>query len=119
MRHALSTNEASRNSQELESLTLSFSKVRILHYAAPEPINHAAILARLRTHGCALSAGTLNQILASMVRNGWLKIKAGPAGTPPGHRAYILTPKGHRVLKMARQQLKQLVAKWFTRTLRG
>ena len=92
-----------QSSRELNSLQLSFVKVRILHYAAAEPISGSAMLLRLRAHDRALTASSVNRLLASMARNGWLKLQTVPA--------YSLTRKGHGALKTAKRHLTQLVQK--------
>ena len=85
------------------ALLLDFSKVRILHNAAIEPVNHLSLRKTLHGHGCSVSASTLNRILLCMTRNGWLK-SAG-RGSPD----YSLTPKGCQALNLYRARLKDLV----------
>jgi hypothetical protein len=92
-----------QSSRELTSLQLSFAKVRILHYAAAEPVSGSAMLLRLRAHNRALTSSSVDRLLASMARNGWLKLQTVPA--------YSLTRKGHGALKTAKRHLTQLVRK--------
>jgi DNA-binding PadR family transcriptional regulator len=92
--------------KETAALLLSFCKVRILHYAAAQPVPSSGILERLRSHGCTVAPATLNRILLRMSRNGWLKSK--PASANTHRRTYSLTPKGRAVLDLARKSLKQL-----------
>jgi hypothetical protein len=103
MRNGSAKTAAEKNSRELHSLTSNFTKVRILHYAAAGPIGRSALLLRLRAHHPAITPGSLNRLLASMARLGWLKITAPPA--------YSLTPNGRRALKPARDALQDLVTR--------
>jgi hypothetical protein len=89
--------------RELHSLTSNFTKVRILHYAAAGPIGRSAMLLRLRVHHPALNPASLNRLLASMARLGWLKITAPPA--------YSLTPRGRRALNAARDALRDFATR--------
>jgi len=85
------------------ALLPDFSKVRILHCAAIEPVNHLSLRETLHGQGCSVSASALNRILLRMARNGWLK-SAG-RGSPD----YSLTPKGCQALNLYRARLKDLV----------
>jgi hypothetical protein len=110
MRDAPPKKPAAKSARELHSLTSSFIKVRILHYAATETLALAALSARLRKGGRTVNAKNLHQLLVSMNRNGFLKTTLAPGRMPQSDPAYSVTPKGHRVLEVAKQQLKQLVA---------
>jgi DNA-binding PadR family transcriptional regulator len=103
-------NGAVTNARDLKLILLSLKRVRILHYAAEEPVSARTIFERLQVHGNPISARTLKGTLAGMVRLGWLKSQAIPVAVMGGDRAYCLTPKGARVLKSAKEQLNQLVA---------
>jgi hypothetical protein len=98
-----------QSSRELNSLEVSFAKVRILHYAAQHAITRTALLGALGEHRCRVSASRLNRMLARMVRRGWLQIRPAPARN---EHAYLLTRKGYRVLNATEQALGQLVSSW-------
>jgi DNA-binding PadR family transcriptional regulator len=115
MRRTVSKRGAAQASRELDSLMVSFSKLRILYYAAEEAVTRTALLHRLRKRRCGLSPTRLNRILGSMVRRGWLKTEVTSARDSQGERAYTLTASGHRVLKIAQSGLRQLVATWVPR----
>jgi DNA-binding PadR family transcriptional regulator len=110
MKNPVPARDRQLNQRELDAIQSSFLKVRILHYASRQTVVGDAILMRLRQRGYPVTASTINQILDSMARKGWPKINAASAGKSRGERAYSLTSKGHRVLRMTRQQLTLLVA---------
>src|SRR5215471_15516503 len=89
-------------------ILLSFWKVHILHHASEEPIHGQWILMELRRHGYELSPGTLYPLLNRMERLGWLKGKSDPGGGRRARKDYSLTPEGRKVLKVIREQLKEL-----------
>src|SRR6516165_1482396 len=95
--------------RELESLNLTFNKVRVLHYAEAEALSCAAISARLRKRSSAVNSNRLHQLLTSMVLKGWLKAKGTSTAGSSAERKYSLTPKGSRMLRTARKHLRHLV----------
>ncbi len=92
----------SQAARELGSITASLVKVCILHRASIAPATAASVAEQLgRQAGPSKPA----QILSGLARQGLLRPKANP----PGHaREYSLTPKGRRLLALARRHLPQL-----------
>ena len=94
--------------RELDSITASFTKVRILRYASEAPATAAAFAERLGQHSVPSRP---DQLHASLARQGLLRAKANLAGPA---RQYSLTPKGRRLLAVATKHLRQLAASQFT-----
>lgn len=89
-------------------ILLSFWKVHILHHAEDGEVIGQWMIKELRHHGYEVSPGTLYPLLKRMEKNGWLVSKADPAKGPKGPRAYRITKEGKEVLKIVRQQLREL-----------
>jgi DNA-binding PadR family transcriptional regulator len=89
-------------------MLLGFWKAHILHHAGEAPIHGQWILMELRRHGYELSPGTLYPLLNRMERLGWLKGKSDPHGGRRARKDYRLTPEGRQVLKVIREQIKEL-----------
>lgn len=86
---------------------LAFWKVHILNHAAEGPVYGRWIAEELRTHGYAISLGTLYPLLARMERNGWLVSRA----TGPGLKArknYTLTLDGKELLRLLQGRVEEL-----------
>jgi DNA-binding PadR family transcriptional regulator len=95
--------------QEVErEILLSFWKVHILHHADEGPIHGQWIIHELRRHGYEISPGTLYPLLNRLVRRGWLNCKSNPLGGKRARKDYRLTGKGKKVLKLIREQVKEL-----------
>jgi DNA-binding PadR family transcriptional regulator len=89
-------------------ILLSFWKIHILHHAAEGDVVGQWMLKELRHHGYEVSPGTLYPLLKRMETYGWLTSKADPTRGPKGPRAYRITREGRNVLKVVRQQLREL-----------
>ena len=89
-------------------ILLSFWKVHILHHATEGDVIGQWMINELRHHGYDVSPGTLYPILKRMEKNGWLVSKADPERGPKAPRAYRITKEGRAVLKVVRQQLREL-----------
>jgi PadR family transcriptional regulator PadR len=89
-------------------ILLSFWKVHILHHAGEEPIHGQWILEELRRHGYAISPGTLYPLLNRMERHRWLKSRRDSGAGRRARRDYSLTAVGRKVLRLIREQLKEL-----------
>src|SRR5271155_4347387 len=95
--------------QEVErEILLSFWKVHILHHADEEPIHGQWIINELRRHGYEISPGTLYPLLSRLVRHGWLDCKSDRGGGKRARKDYRLTAKGKKVLKLIRENIKEL-----------
>jgi len=86
----------------------SFWKIHVLHHAAEGPVYGQWMLQELRGHGYEVSPGTLFPMLARMEKRGWLRSERDPNGGTRARRDYYLTEKGHEVLRIVLQQLKEL-----------
>lgn len=89
-------------------ILLSFWKVHILHHAAEGEVIGQWMIKELRHHGYDVSPGTLYPLLKRMENNGWLVSTADPDKGPKAPRAYRITEDGRTVLKIVRQQLREL-----------
>jgi len=89
-------------------ILLSFWKVHVLHHAAEGEFIGHWMLGELRHHGYNVSPGTLYPMLKRMERNGWLTSRADPAAGPKAPRAYTITQEGREVLRLVRNQLREL-----------
>lgn len=95
--------------KELErEILLSFWKAHILHHAGEKPLHGQWVIMELRRHGYEISAGTLYPLLHRMERLGWLKGKADPDGGKRARKDYRLTSEGRKVLRIVREQIKEL-----------
>jgi PadR family transcriptional regulator PadR len=95
--------------QEVErEILLSFWKVHILHHADEEPIHGQWIVKELRRHGYEISPGTLYPLLGRLVQRGWLDCKCDSQGGKRARKDYRLTAKGRSVLKLIREQVREL-----------
>ena len=89
-------------------ILLGFWKAHILHHAEEGPLHGHWMLTELREHGYDISPGTLYPLLQRMERLGWLKSKADPRAGLRARRDYRLTPAGHKVLALVREQVREL-----------
>jgi len=89
-------------------ILLSFWKVHILHHANEQPVHGHWIAAELRRHGYEISPGTLYPLLDRLRQRGWLVCQSARRGGPRARKDYRLTPKGKKVLKLIRGQIKEL-----------
>jgi PadR family transcriptional regulator PadR len=89
-------------------ILLSFWKVHILHHAEEGPVHGQWIASELRHHGYEISPGTLYPLLNRLARRGWLVCKRSGSDGLRARKDYRLTPKGKKVLKLVREQIKEL-----------
>ncbi len=89
-------------------ILLSFWKVHILYHATEGEVIGQWMIKELRHHGYDVSPGTLYPLLKRMETNGWLISTVDEARGPKAPRAYRITPEGREVLKIVRQQLREL-----------
>lgn len=95
--------------QEVErEILLSFWKVHILHHAEEGPVHGQWIADELRRHGYEISPGTLYPLLDRLAKRGWLACKTDGREGPRARKDYRLTAKGKKVLKLIREQIKEL-----------
>jgi len=91
-------------------ILLSFWKAHILHHASEQPIHGQWIILELRRHGYELSPGTLYPLLERLRQRGWLACRSDRQGGKRARKDYRLTAKGSQVLKLIREQVKELYA---------
>ena len=89
-------------------ILLGFWKAHILHHAAEGPVYGQWIAEELRRHGYNISPGTLYPLLRRMEEHGWLKCGRRDGAALNARKEYRLTREGARVLKLVRQQVRQL-----------
>ena len=89
-------------------ILLSFWKVHILHHAGEDPIHGQWIISELRRHGYEISPGTLYPLLTRLAQRGWLSCKSDKRAGPRARKDYRLTAKGKKVLKLLREQVREL-----------
>lgn len=89
-------------------ILLSFWKVHILHHASEQPIHGQWIILELRRHGYELSPGTLYPLLERLRQRGWLACRSDRQGGKRARKDYRLTARGMKVLKLIREQIKEL-----------
>lgn len=89
-------------------ILLSFWKVHILHHADEQPIHGHWITNELRRHGYEISPGTLYPLLGRLARRGWLACKSDRQQGKRARKDYRLTADGRKVLKLIREQVKEL-----------
>ncbi|HXR03570.1 MAG TPA: PadR family transcriptional regulator [Verrucomicrobiae bacterium] len=89
-------------------ILLSFWKVHILHHAGEKSIHGQWILSELRQHGYEISPGTLYPLLGRLKRRGWLDCRSDRRSGRRARKDYRLTVKGRKVLKLVREQIKEL-----------
>lgn len=89
-------------------ILLSFWKVHVLHHAAEGEVIGNWLLEELRHHGYDVSPGTLYPLLKRMEKHGWLTSSTDTSRGPKSPRNYKITNEGRNVLKIVRQQLREL-----------
>ena len=95
--------------RELErEILLSFWKVHILHHAGEMPVHGQWITKELRRHGDEIRPGTLYPLLDRLERRGWLAGKSDRRGGKRARKDYRLTAQGRKVLRVLREQVKEL-----------
>ena len=87
-------------------------RLHILHHAAKEGIFGLGMIEELARHGYKLSPGTLYPVLHGLEGNGLLRSEEhNLAGKI--RRVYRATPAGQRVLKAAKEKVRELFGELF------
>ena len=87
-------------------------RLHILHHAAHEGIFGLAMIEELARHGYKRSPGTLYPVLHGLEENGLLRSQPqGFAGKI--RRVYRATPAGQKVLKSAKEKVRELFGELF------
>jgi len=85
-----------------------FVRMHILYHAAKEPVWGVEIMEELARHGYKLSPGTLYPVLHQLETEGFLTVK-GAVIAGKRRKNYRITGKGRRLLREAREKLRELV----------
>ncbi len=95
-----------------QELYIGLVRLHVLHHAAEEAIFGLGIIDELGRHGYRLSPGTVYPLLHAMEKRGWLRVRQQLV---EGRRrkTYTATAAGRRVLKVAREQVRQLYEEMF------
>lgn len=92
----------------VRDIFLAFMRVHILHHASKEPIFGLEMIEELRSHGYALSPGTLYPILHGLEKARFLSFE-GKVVNGKVRKYYRATAKGRRMLVEARKKINELV----------
>ena len=87
-------------------------RLHILHHACEDRIFGSAIIEELASHGYKLSPGTLYPLLHSLEEKGYLRSSEERDGRQR-RRVYRATPKGRRVLTVAKGKVQELFSELF------
>lgn len=87
---------------------LAFVRVHVLHHAAKAPIFGLEMIEELRSHGYAMSPGTLYPILHGLEKSGHLRSYEEVASGKL-RKYYKATTQGRRMLAEARKKIRELV----------
>jgi DNA-binding PadR family transcriptional regulator len=101
-----------RQSSVYRDLCSGLIRLHILHHACEEPIFGLGIMEELARHGYKLSAGTMYPLLHGLEKKGLLKSREVPNGRS-ARRVYRATPYGRRVLKEAKEKVRELFGELF------
>lgn len=92
----------------LRDFYLGFIKIHILYHAGKEPVYGKEFRAELKRHGYAVSFGTLYPVFHKLEKNGYLR-SLGVTVKGKVRKYYSITPKGRKVLTLAKQRARELV----------
>ena len=87
---------------------LGFIKIHILYHAAREPVFGVEMARELARHGYNISPGTLYPALHLLEKEDYLK-SSSKIVCGRVRKYYQATAKGKRVLRQARQKIRELV----------
>jgi PadR family transcriptional regulator, regulatory protein PadR len=86
-----------------------FVRMHVLYHAAKEPIWGMEMMAELRRHGYNLGPGTLYPILHHLEETGVLTSQTSVV-SGKRRKNYQITSTGRRLLRNAREKLRELVS---------
>ncbi|HRP95076.1 MAG TPA: PadR family transcriptional regulator [Rhodocyclaceae bacterium] len=87
-------------------------RLHILHHAAEAPVFGLGIIAELRRHGYAISAGTLYPMLHGLEKKGYLRSHHERTGGRD-RRVYEITGQGRIALAEAKGKVRELFGELF------
>jgi DNA-binding PadR family transcriptional regulator len=97
---------------DVRQLYSGLIRLHILHHAAEEEIFGLRMIEELARHGYKLSPGTLYPILHGLEENGLLRSEEHTLAGKI-RRLYRATPAGRRVLKSAKEKVRELFGELF------
>lgn len=86
--------------------------MRVLHHASRGPVFGLGMIEELARHGYRLSPGTLYPLLAGLEQKGLLRSSRRYV-RGRFRRVYRATPAGQRILRAAKQRVKELFGELF------
>ena len=95
-----------------QELYIGLVRLHVLHHAAEGPIFGLGIIEELGRHGYRLGPGTIYPLLHSMERRGWLQVDSEVVAGRK-RKLYAATLEGRRVLKLARNRVRELYEEMF------
>jgi DNA-binding PadR family transcriptional regulator len=93
---------------QYQELLAGFVRLHILHHAVKGDVYGQWVIEELARHGYRLSPGTLYPMLHTMERKGYLRSRQKRTGRSV-RRLYQATPLGRKALRVANDQLRELV----------
>ena len=93
---------------QYQELLAGFVRLHILHHAAEGEIYGVWIIEELGRHGYRLSPRTLDPMLHTMERKGYLRSRQRRSGRSI-RRLYRTTALGEKALKVSKEKLRELV----------
>ena len=92
----------------MRNIFLGFIRIHILHHAYEGEIFGVEMIDELRSHGYAISSGTLYPILHSLERDGYLT-RRDEVVSGKVRKYYRITEKGINALEEAKKKIRELV----------
>ncbi len=92
----------------MRNIFLGFIRIHILHHAYEGEIFGVEMIDELRSHGYAISSGTLYPILHSLERDGYLT-RRDEVVSGKVRKYYRITEKGVGALEEAKKKIRELV----------
>jgi PadR family transcriptional regulator PadR len=102
-----------RKTQDYPELYTALVRLHILHHAAEGELFGLGIIEELGRHGYRLSPGTLYPILHGMEKNSLLRSRSTHGEDGRSRRMYSATANGRRVLKDAKDKVRELFGELF------
>jgi len=102
-----------RKTHDHPELYTALIRLHILHHAAEGELFGLGIIEELGRHGYRLSPGTLYPILHGMEKNSLLRSRSMRGEDGRSRRMYSATATGRRVLKDAKDKVRELFGELF------
>lgn len=105
--------QSRHKTQDYPELYTALVRLHILHHAAEGELFGLGIIEELGRHGYRLSPGTLYPILHGMEKNSLLRSRSTHGEDGRRRRMYSATANGRRVLKDAKDKVRELFGELF------